>query len=75
MKAYHFLSKHPKFEVEFPVDGSKSPPKHPSSIRKAITWDSLEDLVDKPDKSTTFVRLPTKKKRPIGRETPKEKTW
>jgi hypothetical protein len=27
MKTYNFLSQHPKFEVEFPVDGSKPPPK------------------------------------------------
>jgi hypothetical protein len=26
MKSYYFLSKHPKFKVEFPTDGSKSPP-------------------------------------------------
>ena len=30
--------------------------------------DSLEDLVDKLDESTTFVRLPTRKERPSGRE-------
>lgn len=34
MKAYYFLSKHPKIEVKFPRDGSKPPPKNPSSIKK-----------------------------------------
>ena len=71
MNSYHIISKHPKFEVEFPVDGLKPLPKQPSSIQKASTWDSLEDLVDKPDKSTTFVRFPTTKEPPIGRETSK----
>jgi hypothetical protein len=68
MKAYHFLSQHLKFEVEFPVHGSKPPPKHPNSIRKTSALDSLEDLVDKPDESTTFVRLLTRKEHPSGRE-------
>ena len=68
MKMYHFLSQHPKFEVEFLVDGSKLPSKHPNSIRKTSVPDSLEDLVDKPDKSTTFVRLVTRKEHPSGRE-------
>jgi hypothetical protein len=34
MKAYHFLSTHLKFEVEFPRDGPNPPPKHPKSIRE-----------------------------------------
>ena len=72
MKAYHFLCQHPKYVVEFPVDGSKPPPRHPNSIRKTSAPDSLEDLFDKPDKFTTFVRLPTGKERPSGREQSKQ---
>ena len=34
VKAYHFMSKHPKFEAEFPRDGSKPPHNHPYFIRK-----------------------------------------
>ena len=65
---FHLLSQHPKFEVEFLVDGSRPPHRHPNSIRKTSVLDSLEVLVDKPDKSTTFVRLPTRKESPTGRE-------
>ena len=58
--------------MEFPVDGSKPPPKHPNSIRKASAPDSLEDLGDTPDESTTFVRLSTTKECPSGREQSKQ---
>jgi hypothetical protein len=68
MKSYHFLSKHPKFEVEFPTNGSKPPPKHPNSIRKADLPDNLSDTNPDPEATETFVRLPQKKDRPAGRE-------
>ena len=68
MKTYLFLSQHPKFEVDFPVDGSKPPPKHPNSIRKQSAPDSLADLTEKADESNTFIRLPTRNDRPSGKE-------
>ena len=70
MKAYYFLSKHPKFEVEFPTDGSKPPPKHPNSIKKSTIPESLQDEVFN-DESNTFVRAPSRKDRPSGREVSK----
>ena len=59
-KAYFFLSKHPKFEVEFPTDGSKPSPKLPNSIKKS----SIPD-------SRTFVRVPTQRDCPAGRDVSK----
>ena len=61
MKSYHFVSKHPKFEEEFPTDGSKPPPKHPNSIQKADLPDHLSDTNLDPDFNETFVRAPNKK--------------
>jgi hypothetical protein len=71
MKAYFFLSKHPKFEVEFPTDGSKPPPKHPNPIKKSSLHDSLQDPEEYNEESNTFVRAPTRKDRPAGREVSK----
>ena len=65
MKTYHFLLKHPKFEVEFPRDGSKPPPKHNISIRKNSLL--LKDNVHVGD-SNIFVRHPTRSERPAGQE-------
>ena len=49
MKAYHILSEHPKYEVKFPVDGSKPPSMHPNSIRKNNAPDSPDDWSVHPD--------------------------
>lgn len=68
MKSYHFLSKHPKFEVEFPPDGSKPPPKHPNSMQKADLSDHLSNTILDSDFNEMFVRSPNKKERPAGRE-------
>ena len=68
MKAYHFLSQHPKFEVEFLTDGSKPPPKHPNSIRKGSAPDALDDAAKNLNESKTFIKLPSKKECPSGRE-------
>ena len=68
MKAYFFLTKHPKFEVEFPVDGSKPLPKHPYPIRKNNILDTQVDLSFDPENGSTFVGTPGKKERPVGRE-------
>lgn len=67
MTAYHFLSQHPKFEVEFPGEGVKPPPKHPNSIRKASLQDTL-DPEEEVGEHNTFVKVPTRKDRPAGRE-------
>ncbi|KAL3793210.1 hypothetical protein HJC23_000752 [Cyclotella cryptica] len=41
MKSYHYLSKHPMFQVEFPREGSKPPPKNPvTSSRECNDIDS-----------------------------------
>ena len=66
MKACHFLSKHPKFEVKFLKDGSKQPPKHPNSIRKNYLL-ALEDNVDVRD-SNSFVRHSMRSERPAGQQ-------
>jgi len=68
MKAYHCLSQHPKFEVEFPVDSSKPPPKYPNSIQKSSVPESLEDVLPGQDESNTFVKAPSWKEIPTGRE-------
>ena len=68
MKAYHFLSQHPKFEVEFPTDSSKPPPKHPNSIRKGNLPEALEDAFNDSEESNTFVKVPSRKDQPNGRE-------
>ena len=70
MKAYYFLSKHPKFEVEFPTDGSNPPPKHPNSIKKSTLPETLQDEVFNDD-SNTLVRAPSMKDHPSGREVSK----
>ena len=67
MTAYHFLSQHPKFEVEFPGDGIKPPPKQPNSIRKAALPDSL-DAEEEGGGYNTFVKVPSKNEWPAGRE-------
>ncbi len=64
MQAYKFLSEHPKFEVEFPRDGSKPPHKNPNSIRKS----NMPEDIAQPDESRTFLKLPSRKERPPGRE-------
>lgn len=55
--AYHFLDKHPKFEVEFPRDGLKPPSKLPHPIR-SINLQVIEDTVNICDPKR-FVRHPT----------------
>ena len=49
------FSKHSKFEVEFPADGSKPPPKHPSSIRKSNIPAPIEDADFITGESNTFI--------------------
>lgn len=71
MKVYHFLSQHPKFEIEFPPDGSRPPPKHPNSIRKGTAHESTGDTEQNLDESKTFLKLPSRKERPAGREATK----
>jgi hypothetical protein len=66
MQAYKFLSEHPKFEVEFPPDGSKPPHKNPHSIRKSNLSEDLAEAIAQPDESRT--KLPSRKERPPGRE-------
>ena len=68
MPTYKFLSEHPKFEVEFPPDGSKPPAKHSNSIRKSNMPEDLADALDVSDESKTFLKLPSRKERPPGRE-------
>jgi hypothetical protein len=55
MKAYHFLSQHPKYKVESPTDGSKPPPKNLNSIRKGHVPEELEDAFNDNEESNTFV--------------------
>ena len=57
MTAYYFQSKHPKFKVEFPTDASKSPPKHPNSIRKNSLFASLEDVTNHNEELNTFMKV------------------
>ena len=61
MKAYQFLSQHPKYEVESPTDGSKPPPKNPNSIRKGHVPEELDDAFNDNEESNTFVKLPFRK--------------
>jgi hypothetical protein len=68
MKTYYFLSQHPKFEVEFPPDGSRPPPKHPNSIQRQSAPVVLEDTFNENEDSNTFVKAPSRKERPSGRE-------
>ena len=67
MTKYYFLSQHPKFEVEFPPDGSKPPPKHPNSIQKQSVPEVLEGTFNENEESNTFVKAPSQKERPSGR--------
>jgi hypothetical protein len=39
MKAYHFLSVHPKFEVEIPTDGSRLPSRSPINLIASLPDD------------------------------------
>jgi len=57
MKSFHFLSKHPKFEVEFPTNRSKPPTKHPNSVRCADPLDNLSNTNFDPETSESFMRL------------------
>ncbi len=43
MKAYHFLSVHPEFEVKILTDGNKPPCMNPHSVMTSLS----EDLVPK----------------------------
>ena len=49
MKAYHFLSVHPKFEVKIPMDGTKPPSKNPNALASEEMLDS--GISDKPNMS------------------------
>ena len=60
LKAYLFLSVHPKFEVEIPVDGTKPPSKNPNALASEELLDS--GISDEPNMS--FVIRPPKKSRP-----------
>jgi hypothetical protein len=62
MKAYHFLSKHPKFLVKFPRDGSKPSPEHPNSIRKKNL--PMFEVAINADDPNCFVRHPTRSDKP-----------
>ncbi len=55
MKAYLFLSVHPKFEVQIPNDMKKPPSKHPNSLAETCDCPNL-----------SFVNRPPKKSRPSG---------
>ena len=65
MKAYYFISVHPKFEVKIPIDGTKPPSKYPNALASEELLDS--GISGKPNMS--FVIRPPKKSRPAGRET------
>ena len=66
MKAYHFLSKHPKFDANFPRGGSMPPPKNPNSIRKN-NFPALEDTVNVDDPNSFVMHL-TRSERPASWE-------
>jgi hypothetical protein len=71
MQAYHFLSVHPRFEVEIPMDGNKPTPKNPNSL---IARDSADPVpVDNgvTASNQSFVARPVKKTQPTGREASK----
>ena len=68
MKAYYFLHKHPKFKIEFPVDSSKPPTKHPSTVCKSSAPDSQEDFSATFKETSTFVKVPNRKGCPASRE-------
>jgi hypothetical protein len=61
MKAYHFLSVHPKFEVEIPADGTKPPSKNPNALASEELLGS--GTSDEPNMS--FVNRPPKKVDPL----------
>ena len=69
MKAYMFLSSHPKFDVEIPLNPSqKRPSKNPNAIQaEADDFTAAVDIEDsQPDNS--FVIHPPRLSRPVGRE-------
>jgi hypothetical protein len=67
IKAYCFLLNHPKFEIEFPTDGSKPLSKHPHYIHKSqVNLDAKEDLIH--ETSNTFVGMPSGSICPTWRE-------
>jgi len=49
----------------------KPPPKHPNSIQNGVPED-LEDAFNDNEESNTFVKLPSRKDGPNGREKSKE---
>ena len=61
MKTYHFLGHQPKFEVKFPPDGLKPPPKYPNSIQKGSVPKDLEDAFADNEASNTFIMAPSRK--------------
>jgi hypothetical protein len=54
------------FEVEFPKDGSNTPPKHPNLIRKIILMEHV--IKDKTyfEESNSFIRASSRNTCPIG---------
>ena len=71
MKAYLFLSNHPKFEVEIPLNPSqKRPSKNPNSIQ-AEGEDSISNNKEDTPPDLSFVIHPQSKTRPAGREATK----
>ena len=60
---------HPKFEVEFPQDGSKPPNKNPTSLHKKVpTNDGTMDSRNNQSNNSFVISCPTKKVHPQGRK-------
>jgi len=68
MKAYHFLSVHPKFEIKITIYGSKPQSKNPNALVSANIKQNDQAFVNT-DVSASFVAHLCKKCRPSGRET------
>jgi hypothetical protein len=73
MKAYNFLSSHPKFEVKIPTNGSRLPSKNPSNLIASVPPDQNLDHLNKTTLNEYFVIHPAvKKTRPVGRGAAKQ---
>ena len=74
-EAFHFLSVHPKFEVEIPINRSKLPSKNPHSLIASCNEVLVSDDVvttEEPAQNYLFVICPSKKTRSTEREAVKQ---
>ena len=73
MKAYHFLSSHPKLEVDIPTNGLRRLSRNPNKLIASVpAYQNLDHLNQTTPNKSFVIHPAVKKTRPAGRDATKQ---